>query len=263
MKSFLRLCRDLLFVPICAGCGKRLPPEMGEDAVLCPRCALLWERELRHRCDACGQSYFSCLCAPSQLTKAGCTALIKLAPYREEGDSPVVRRMILRIKRHPRSAAFSYVAGELSHGVLEWINARQDGRECPTVITFLPRTKQRVRQLGFDQAELLAKQLSVKTGIPVLPLIKRVRGGKQQKSLHAAERRENVKGAFRTVGEPAGLRVLVVDDLATTGAGLAEVTRLLYRAGAAEVCGAVIAATPRAAKRAGVPKRLDKKAEPC
>ena len=204
---------------------------------------------MRGRCEKCGQSYFSCLCAPAQLKKAGCVGLIKLSPYREEGDAWVARRMILGMKRRPRSAAFSFVAKELSHSVREWLSAREQ-EELPTVITHLPRAPRRVRQYGFDQAEQLARLLSLELGIPHRTLLRRVRDGREQKKLHAGERQENMKGAFRAVGDCTGCRVLLVDDLVTTGAGMAEATRVLREADATELCGVVMAATPRAAKRA-------------
>jgi ComF family protein len=91
---------------------------------------------------------------------------------------------------------------------------------------------------GFNQAELLARELSRRVGVPVDRRLLRTRSTAPQAGLSAAERRLNVRGAFRAAGEQAGIRgkrLIVVDDVMTTGATLAACTRALKRAGAAEV----------------------------
>jgi len=91
---------------------------------------------------------------------------------------------------------------------------------------------------GFNQAELLAREVSRRTRIPVDRRLLRTRSTPPQAGLSAAERRRNVQGAFQAAGDKAAIRgkkLIVVDDVMTTGATLEACARALKRAGAAQV----------------------------
>ena len=100
---------------------------------------------------------------------------------------------------------------------------------------------------GFNQSWLLARELARRRGLPVVNALRRVRATRSQTGLSNARRRENVGGAFRRRrGRPVnGLRLLLVDDVMTTGATAAACAMALRRAGAVEVRVAVWARTPR------------------
>lgn len=91
-------------------------------------------------------------------------------------------------------------------------------------ITYVPIHKNRLRQRGFDQSELLALHLSILLGVPGAGLIARTRDTKPQYELSALERRENVEGAFCFAGgyETSGKKIILVDDIYTTGATIGE-----------------------------------------
>lgn len=88
---------------------------------------------------------------------------------------------------------------------------------------------------GFNQSELLARFVSRRTGIPMRPLLKRVRNTSVQAGLSNAKRRENVKGAFEGRAALNGERILLIDDVMTTGATAAAAAQALRDAGAASV----------------------------
>ena len=90
---------------------------------------------------------------------------------------------------------------------------------------------------GFNQAELLANQLSGKTHVPVRNAVRRVHQKAAQAGLTNAKRRANVVGAFRVRNRAAvdGKRILLIDDVMTTGATAGACAKVLKRAGAAHV----------------------------
>ncbi|HEX5230132.1 MAG TPA: ComF family protein [Bryobacteraceae bacterium] len=89
-------------------------------------------------------------------------------------------------------------------------------------------------QRGFNQATLLAREIGRRTHTPVRNAMRRVRNTESQAGLTSAKRRQNVSGAFRAGGPIAG-RVLLIDDVMTTGATAASCARALKRAGASHV----------------------------
>ena len=111
------------------------------------------------------------------------------------------------------------------------------------VIVPVPLTSARRRRRGFNQAALLAKGLGRERGLPVIEALTRTRFGVAQVGLSAAERRRNVAGAFafRRDAGVEGLRLLVIDDVATTGATLDACARALLQGGAKDVYGLTIA----------------------
>jgi ComF family protein len=112
------------------------------------------------------------------------------------------------------------------------------------VIVPMPLSRQRLRERGFNQALELARAAAPAAGIRVeAGLCLKSRETPAQTRLPWKERRRNIRGAFVASAELAGLHVIVVDDVLTTGATLGELARVLKRAGAASVTGWVVART--------------------
>lgn len=122
-------------------------------------------------------------------------------------------------------------------------------REYPEgfdVLTWIPISRARKLRRGYDQCELLAKAVGQELGmIPVSTLVK-VRNNRPQSRIHGeAQRRANVLGVYKLVDAQTvrGKRVLILDDILTTGATAGEAARVLLTAGASEVhCAAIAAA---------------------
>ena len=106
------------------------------------------------------------------------------------------------------------------------------------LISWVPVSRKRKRKRGYDQAFLLARETAKHLGEPLVPTLEKVRHNKAQSSLEDdSSRRANVLGAYRVL-EPervAGKRVLLVDDVVTTGQTLSECAHTLRTAGAREV----------------------------
>jgi ComF family protein len=103
------------------------------------------------------------------------------------------------------------------------------------LVTAVPLHWRRRWQRGYNQAELLGRAIARARGIPSAKVLRRATATRAQAGLSNAQRRENVAGAFRAQRRVAGLRVLIVDDVMTTGATLGACARALKKAGAKSV----------------------------
>ena len=122
-----------------------------------------------------------------------------------------------------------------------------EGIEC---LTWVPVSAFRKFTRGFDQVELIARAVGKELGIPPVCTLKKIRHNRRQSRITgAAQRRANVLGAYRAQNVSAfqGKRVLLLDDILTTGATVEECARVLLTAGAKEVHCAAMAA-PRTQK---------------
>ncbi len=120
------------------------------------------------------------------------------------------------------------------------------------VLSWVPLAADRKRRRGYDQSKLIARQAAKRLCQPlVCTLKKRRRVSKQSRTKSAAERRANILGAY-SVPDPslvAGKRVLLIDDILTTGATVSECAKVLKMAGAESVCCATLAKTPPRSKQ--------------
>lgn len=112
------------------------------------------------------------------------------------------------------------------------------------VISWIPLSKKRLRQRGYDQARLLAEEIAAKTGLPCRQLLQKVKNNSAQSlTRDAKQRRENVAGVYALDdgADVSGLRILLIDDVVTTGATMSEAARILRKEGAKSVFGVTLA----------------------
>ena len=151
-----------------------------------------------------------------------------------------VRSSLLRYKFYgKRSYADSY--GRLL--AMKVLETHPEGFDC---LTWVPVSRLRKLRRGYDQVELLAIAAGRELGLVPVPLLKKVRHNRPQSGIRdAAKRRGNVLGVYREQNREmiSGKRILLLDDILTTGATAGECARVLLTAGAKEVhCAAVAAA---------------------
>ena len=226
---------DLLFPPRCIGCGRVgswLCATCLEEIELirppiCPRCGrpLAEITGVRHE----GRLCYLCQHAPLQIDG------IRSVAYFEG----TLREAIHRFK-YANLRDLAFPLGEMMSTY--W-------RESPLpaeVIVPVPLHENRLRARGYNQAALLAQVLGQKIGLPISEgTLARVRETLPQVGLGAQERKENVRDAFRCLDDGlAGRRVLLVDDVCTTGSTL-EACSLALRQGRARSIWALTLARPR------------------
>lgn len=156
-----------------------------------------------------------------------------------------VRKSLLRYKFHNRR---SYA------GVYGRMLAMKLLKEMPDfdVLTWVPIGKRRLRRRGYDQVELIAAAVAAELETKSIPTLRKIRNTPPQSGIRgAAARRANILGAYR-VEDPAaiaGKRVLLLDDIITTGATASECARTLLVGGAKEVYVAAVATASRDSKK--------------
>lgn len=219
---------DLLFPKCCAGCGS-------EGSFCCPAC----RGRLAARapaCPVCGKRNLSGVLCASCSDKAALRGFLAPFSYRD----PLIRELIHTYKYDRARELSAFFASEL----VGFFNLYAIRLPRSAILVPVPLHRRRERERGFNQASLLALELGARLGLLVKPLLKRARRTRPQVEMadHAA-RRKNMAGAFRVSDHEAaaGASVVLVDDVATSGATLSEAARVLREAGAYTVWAIVIA----------------------
>ena len=158
-----------------------------------------------------------------------------VSPLTYEGD---VRASLLRYK-FGGATGYAKVYGRLvANTVREELAGEYD------LVTWVPLSRRRLRERGYDQARLLARATAKELDLPLTPTLVKQRNTQSQSGTgDAAKRRANIAGAYRmtTGADVTGKRILLMDDIVTTGATLSECARVLGKAGAEQVVCATVA----------------------
>lgn len=224
LQEYAEALLELVFPTVCAGCD--LPGELVcdqcatalpiiETARACPRCGA---PECRDRCPECGQREFA-------FSSARCAGVF---------EPPLSRCVVLHKDQHERRLG-RVLASLLADAAGDWL-------EWADVVVGVPASRSAVARRGFDHGAALAKELATLARIPAIaPLRARARG--DQRALGRADRAANLGAGFqvvnavRSAAEQSAMpaRVLLIDDVLTTGVTLDAAARTLLGAGACEV----------------------------
>lgn len=223
--KFLKELLHIIYPPNCVFCTEALEADEVDD-MICEAC----KREIKvisaPVCENCGRKI---------LVKGKCSSCNSerrsfdsgLAVYIYEGR---VRESILRFKRNK-----GYVYKEFfGRRMAELATDKIKGADY---ICAVPNSKRKKREKGYNQAELLAKELSKELGSEYIDCLSRDIDTPEQSSLKQSERKGNVKGVFSFKGKISikGKTLVLVDDILTTGSTANECARVLKKAGAREV----------------------------
>ena len=229
---------DLLFPPRCACCERQLSA-VGDDLLMCPKCRAALAPEGLSYCLRCGAPVSadhpaSTSCEMCRGERLRFDRVVSLGAYQSE-----LRRVVLRMKQR-RGELLSAAMGRLL-----WLRRGGDvAALSPDVVVPVPMFWAERLKRGTNSPDILAECLARRLRVPLeARMVVRCRATKPQSSLKPRQRRANLRNAFafRTGYTVAGSRVLLVDDVLTTGATASEIAGLLKRAGASLVAVAVLA----------------------
>lgn len=226
MTSLPAFLRDIFFPPY-ARCLLCKDPRLLREETLCDHCqGLLIDCLLSQPlCKRCGHALDEDGCA---FCKAGrMEGIFRMtAPYAYQGAAK-------KLVRHLKYQGFEEAGSLLAHAML--LHYKAQDWAIPHMITFVPMTGTRQRVRGGNHGECLAKHCAAELNLPMECLLKRTRNGKPQASLNRAQRLTNLQGAFTILHPMDGERILLIDDVVTTGATARECAKTLLEAGARQV----------------------------
>jgi ComF family protein len=230
-----RAILNIALPPLCLGCAK----PVGTATTLCPACWKGMDFIARPYCERLGTPFAADLgdglISPKAIADPPAFGRLRAAA-RYDGAA---RLLVHRLKYSDRL--------DLGTAMGRWmVRAGQEVLGDADLLVPIPLHRFRFWGRRFNQAGELAKAIARETGLPVAhEALRRVKATRSQVGLSAAERARNLSGAFRPRNEAAeavkGRRVVLIDDVMTTGATLNSAANVLRRAGAAEVDALVFA----------------------
>lgn len=219
--ELLRRVRYAFYPRRCALCGVVTEPQ----TAICARCSEEIPRVPLPICYCCGRGKRDCKCQQHHSVFASAFA----APFYYTGG---VSRGIYRMKFQQHPDVAEVFGREMA------VFAREVYRDVTIdMVSFVPMTRREKRERGYNQSELLARQVARELMLPIAPTLDKLYETSRQRMLGRRERSGNVLGVFEA-SDPArirGKRILLCDDLRTTGATLIECAKMLRLRGASEV----------------------------
>lgn len=211
---------DVIFPITCFGCGKK-------SGYLCSEC----RRKITS----------PPLVGVRNTEFDGCDKIFAACSY----ENPAVKKLLWHLKYRGKRKLAEILAEIIFQNIKLFADHQLGNAVSKSILIPIPLSKKRLKQRGYNQAELIAKALSLKTGIPVRNdiLYKKFHTLSQVETKTRKERTENLKGSFEVkFGDQVselrpGLRILLVDDIITTGATLNEAAKTLKSAGFEKVIG--------------------------
>jgi ComF family protein len=214
---------------LCARCRARLRPLPAAGCAVCRRPLPAAALPPDWRCGACRQE------------PPACDRLLALWSYEEPLTAVIQALKFRRLDYLGRHLGEALAAG-LGEEIAGALGEGEDGLVVPVPLHWRRRLHR-----GYDQAERIARPLAARLGLPLVAALRRTRATPPQSLLGKAARVANLRRAFH-VPSPArirGLHVILVDDVATTGATLEAAATVLKQAGAAAVTGVTVGRTLR------------------
>jgi len=218
----------LLYPSACVSCGR----DLSDGGILCPACAQRLPGMEGSRCALCGaevEDPLADLCFACGTRVRAFDRIVALGPY-----DGLWGELVCAFKFDGERAVGRWLAVRLAAA------GRSELGEAYDVVSFVPMAWSEWRDRGFNQARALALGVARRLGRPMCRTLAKARRTAPQAALSARRRRQNLRGAFRAIRSGTG-RVLLVDDICTTGSTADACARALKDAGWASVDVLVVA----------------------
>ncbi|MDR0868296.1 MAG: ComF family protein [Planctomycetota bacterium] len=218
---------DGFYPPACLACGRSL--WLWRDAFLCAECENNWSLLNDNGCRRCGEPlgrYAAGVCQRCRTKKPAFTRAIAVAPYREGATDALVKDFKYHGNRRLAKPLAELLAARIRRC---WSLDKID------LLTAVPLHPDRYAWRGYNQSWLLAEELAARLPLPAAAVLRRVRDTPAQANLSVEARRQNLRDAFAAVAPLTGKKILLIDDVLTTGTTANECARALRRAGATRV----------------------------
>jgi competence protein ComFC len=229
---------DIFFPKFCVNCKK-----MGD--YLCPNCFTYLSYEVSNICLVCIKPSYDGLihpkCHKKNSVEGSFTGLV---------FNKTAKKLVYKLKYKPYIFDLASFLGDLLYEsliqkeefnkILKPFGLAQGGQvQDDIVLVPIPLSSKKFKKRGYNQAEILAKELAKKFDLKVCNYLIRVKETKSQVGLNKKERKENLKGAFelniRYSANFKDKRVILVDDILTTGSTFSEAAKVIKNNGAREV----------------------------
>jgi len=233
MNAILKSLIWFLYPAQCRHCGENLDPADGYYI-----CKLCWDQVeyiKRPYCEKCGfplnplsalsEMIFSCANCPDE-SKFG--KVRSIAYYHNSAIGEAIRLL--------KDNGKTIMADKLAEIMVKGINEFLDSKDYDFIIP-VPIHKKKVRKRGYNQMELIGRKVSSKTGIPLeTKSFVKIKNTPPQRGLTGKERIQNIKGSFSVINTSniEGKRILLIDDVMTTGSTVNECARVLLEEGKAD-----------------------------
>ena len=230
--------RKLLFYlssPSCVCCHEGLSVD---DIAFCSKCSIIFKEKLTRNCSICAKVLSECECSTSYLRDCGVNSLCKTFRYLNNRDDSVEASLIYALKRRPRWDTAELATDLLYNAVKNRLGELKE--RSSIVITNVPRRRESVIKYGVDHSALMAKELAKRLGIRFIPLLSS-NAKREQKQLTREERIRNASFKIKSKRNLKDKRVIIVDDVVTSGASMGAASRLIRSLGAKEVSGLTLA----------------------
>lgn len=225
---------DLIFPKRCVGCRKT-------GAYLCSNCFAQIEVFQQYMCPMCLRSSIAGETHPSCITMHGLDGISCGVVYKG-----VIKKLLFRFKHAPYLSNLGTTIGKLATETLSQNELFMRVLYLQPIVVEVPLSSQKLKSRGYNQAEILARQVATEFKLPFIPkMLIQVRPANFQRKLNKLQRFKNVENIFELNSKNRKLinkkTVLLVDDLATTCATLRECAKVLKRNGAKKVYGVTFA----------------------
>jgi ComF family protein len=246
MDHLLSLLRSL-FPAVCIICGRTVLHDAAHHSAICGRC----DRSLPHNtscCQRCALPLPGIGLAPAKRLCGQCIRQLPefdylLSVFRYEGE------IVRKVRQFKFAQRINY-ARTLGQCMLRYVEQNRQPAAGIDAIVPVPLHTKRIWRRGFNQSAELAREIAGGLSVAIRhDLVERHQHTASQTSLDLKQRKRNLRGAFRVIGDVRGLHILVVDDVVTTGSTVNELAKVLKKAGADSVGVISLARVAQPAKR--------------